>query len=118
MHRSAITILVLTAFTASAVLGLCAMTQQMMMHGGLCASGSIGSMVCPENPLRHFTLLAAFFAAFTGIVSLAMLRSVPMDKATLPVQHKGWRERALLSWTSPPGLSPLFSDGILNPKTF
>ena len=116
MHRSTITVFVLTAFAASAVFGLCAMTQQMMMHGGLCASGGMGSMVCPENPLRHLNLLAAVLAALalTVAIYVASVGTVAAPNSSVP----RWRERSLLNWSAPPGLLSLFSDGILNPKTF
>lgn len=116
MHRPSISTIILLAFAASAVFGLCAMTQQMMMHGGLCATTGIGSMVCPENPLQHLGLLAAVLAVLAAIASIHAADTGPVRVETIPAPR--WRERSLLSWSAPPGLLSQFSDGILNPKTF
>jgi len=101
------------AFTASAVLGLCAMAD-MAMHGGLCASSGAGAILCSANPLRDAALLALIALTVAVAVVLAPSVAVPRDAAG---------GAFLYAFSDAPPLIPLpltfaFSDGLLNPKAF
>jgi hypothetical protein len=92
------------------------MTQQMMVHDGLCATSGIGNMVCPENPVRQISVLASLFAVFSVIAYFSTRSPLLLDRTTPAVSHR--HKRMLLTRAFSPGLQPLFADGILNAKTY
>lgn len=114
MHRATIGTLLIMAFAASAVFGLCAMT--MSMHDGSCLTTGMGASICPSNPLWSLGLVAIVLAFVLFAVCLRATSAHPVVVANSSGPR--WRQRLLLHWAPSLGLAPLFSDGILHSKAF
>lgn len=108
-------IIILTAFTASAVFGLCAMAGDMMTHGGLCAQSEASAVLCSANPLRalsFFALLGLLVSVAVAFTAVPALRSIAHAAVGPPIRRTDARSVVALP------LAWAFADGILNPKTF
>jgi len=109
-----LTVVILVAFAASAVFGLCAMAGDMVTHGGLCAQSGASAVLCSSNPLRALT----FFALLGLLVSVAVaFASAPVRGAMLAATGPPVRRTDTRSAVPLP-LAWAFADGILNPKAF
>lgn len=113
MHRSATSALILIAFAASAVLGLCAMMES-QTHDGLCAGTDMNTILCAANPLR-VTGLTILLATIVSLFAVFAVQPHPIALTTPSIRN---RNRSVLAWIPLVGLQPLFSDGILDARLY